>query len=245
MQLQFPFLVWRNSTQLFGSLGHEVYHCGRQRCAVQCLQLLMALTRSWRCWACFPGEGALGASRACPENSCSKIWNSCFAGWATGYWGESDNLGWQEPFVSPWDVGIPLCSNAVPCYPMAVQGLCTHGKGGGSSWLLLLSVDLACSLGYLGKGVTRPWDVWWGLWSVVRVLLMNGVCSKQRTGPVKMISTDSQRGFLWCLTPKGWNTLFNWKDPLFTLVYFFFRTSNIVGNRKPLKRKPCEWEKTE
>lgn len=96
--------------------------------------------------------------------------------------------------MSPWDVGIPLRSNAGQCYPMAVQGLGTHGKGGGGIWLLL-SVDLAGSLGYLGKGVTRH-----GMW-VIRVLLINGLCSEQHT--VKMVTADSQGGFLWCLPPKG------------------------------------------
>lgn len=51
-------------------------------------------------------------------------------------------------------------SAPMPC--SVTPWLCTRGKGGGSSWLLLLTLDFACSFGYLGKGVIGPWDVWWG-----------------------------------------------------------------------------------
>lgn len=132
----FLFLeTWRNSAQFFGSLGHVVYHrvtdvlCNASSCV-------------WLCQG--PGDAecvSQGKGLWEPAGLAQRI--------CTARPGTAASLGEQlGSGVSQviWMTGIfhvSLLGSLSAPVTCRVTWLCSHGKGGGSSWLFLLSVDLA------------------------------------------------------------------------------------------------------
>lgn len=83
------------------------------------------------------------------------------------------------------------------------------------------------------------------LWPVTWALLINGLCSEQPTGPVKILRCGFSEGIYVVSNSQGLKDLVYLKRTLIYIIFFFFRANKVVGNRKLPKRKLCEREKTE